>query len=102
MKKILNSILTDKGEISSSRLINLGGFLVGSTVLLYHGLWLGSLDAEVLGLYLAYCASTYSAGKLIGRKYGGKDGNGDNETTERLEATGDSRDEYSGSYARDR
>lgn len=91
-------MLTDKGEISSSRLINLGGFLVGSTLLLYHGLWLNTLDAEVFGFYLGYCAGVYGAGKLISRKYRSEDV----VDSKRLETRSDSTDEYSVSDVVDR
>lgn len=70
MKKILREITTDKGETSSARVINIGGFLVGTTLLMYHGIWLDTLSYDVFGVYMAYCAGVYTGGKYLDRRYG--------------------------------
>ena len=69
MNKFIKNILQDKGDVSSSRLINLLGAIVGSVLLLYHGLWLNSLSYDTLGVFLGYCGGVYAAGKYVSRKY---------------------------------
>lgn len=102
MKKTLSNIVTDNGSISSARVINIGGFVVGTVLLVYHGLWLDKLDAEVFGLYMLYCGGVYGTGKLIDRKYRSEDDRFSNENTRRLETSGDDADEYSVSSTPDR
>lgn len=65
----MREVVTDKGEISSARLINIVGAVTGTMLLLYHGLWLDNLSGEVLGVYLAYCSGTYGIGKYMDRRY---------------------------------
>ena len=102
MKKILKEIITDNGAISSARVINVGGFIVGSTLLIYHGLWLDKLDAEVYGLYMAYCAGVYTGGKWIERKYRSEDDRYSDEGSNRYKTGYDSNDEYNVAGSRDR
>lgn len=98
--QILKEILTDNGSISSARVINVGGFVIGSALLSYHGFWLDKLDAEIYGLYMAYCAGTYGAGKWIERKY--KDDRNTDESSDRYKASDNSNDEYNVTSTRDR
>ena len=98
--QILSEIVTDNGAISSARVINLGGFIIGSTLLMYHGLWLDKLDAEVYGLYLGYCAGVYGTGKWIERKY--KDDRYTDESSDRHKAGYNNNDEYNVTGSRDR
>ena len=78
--KILKGIVSDNSSTSSSRVINIGGFITGTILLLYHGLWLDSLNYDVLAVYLTYCSATYVGGKYVGRKYGDSNDGGNNDT----------------------
>lgn len=102
MKKILSEIVTDNGAISSGRVINVGGFIVGTVLLLYHGIWLNTLNYDVFGIYMAYAAGVYGTSKWLDRKYGGRDDRDIDEGSDRYEARYDRSDEYSVTPARDR
>lgn len=69
VKQIAKEILTDEGQISSARVINVLGAVTGTVLLVYHGMWLGTLDAEVFGIYMGYCAGVYGVGKYMDRRY---------------------------------
>ena len=102
MKKILSEVVTDNGTISSGRVINVGGFIVGSILMIYHGLWLDTLNYDVFGIYMAYAAGVYGTSKYIDRKYGGRDDRDTDEDSYRRKVSYDSSDEYSVTPARDR
>lgn len=70
MNKIAKSILTDEGNISSARSINVLGAITLTIVLVYKYIYIGDvLNENVLGIYAAYCAGVYTAGKYMDRKY---------------------------------
>ena len=102
MKKTLDSVLTDNGGLSSARIINVGGFIVGSALLMYHGLWLDKLDADVFMVYMGYCAGVYTGGKWLDRKYRSEDDRDTDEDSYRRQAGSDSSDEYSVDRSRGR
>ena len=102
MKKVLSEIVTDNGAISSGRVINIGGFIVGTILLLYHGLWLNTLNYDVFGIYMAYAAGVYGTSKWLDRKYGGKDDRYTDEGSDRYKAGYDSNDEYNVTSTRGR
>ena len=102
MKKILKEVVTDNGGTSSGRVINVLGAIVGTILVLYHGLWLDTLNYDVFGVYLAYCAGVYGTSKYLDRKYGGRDDRDYNEDRDRFETSGDSHDEYNVSGTRGR
>ena len=65
----MREMVTDTGETSSARVINIGGFVVGTVLLVYHGIWLDTLNYDVFGVYMAYCAGVYGTSKYLDRKY---------------------------------
>ena len=93
MKKTLNEIVTDGGGTSSGRVINLGGFIIGSILLGYQTYQTG-LTYDLFGVYMMYCSGTYGLSKFMDRKYGGKDGRYTDESSDRYKAGYDSNDEY--------
>ena len=100
--QILSEIVTDNGAISSGRVINVGGFIVGTVLLLYHGIWLNTLNYDVFGIYMAYAAGVYGTSKWLDRKYGGKDDRYTDEGSDRYKTGYDSNDEYNVTSTRDR
>ncbi len=73
MTKFIQEAVTDKGETSSARAINILGAVTGTILMLYHGIWLNTLSYDVLAVYLGYCSGTYAVGKYIGRRYNDAD-----------------------------
>ena len=69
MKKILKEIVTDNSNTSSGRVINVGGFIVG-TILLSYQTYQTGLTYDLFGVYMAYCSGTYGVSKYMDRKYG--------------------------------
>ena len=97
MKKIAKEILTDEGSLSSARSINVLGAITLTIVLVYKYMYIGDdLSAEVLGIYAAYCAGVYTAGKYMDRKYKDvRDDKYSNGTDERYEEYDNSDTKYS-------
>jgi len=87
VKKIAKEILTDEGQISSSRIINVLGAITLTVVLVYKYIYIGDdLSAEVLGIYAGYCAGVYGVGKYMDRRYKDvRDDRYNNGTDERYE-----------------
>lgn len=102
MKKILNEIVTDGGGTSSGRVINVLGAVVGTVLVIYHGIWLDTLNYDVFGVYLAYCAGVYGTSKYLDRKYGGRDDRNTDEGSDRYKAGYNNDDEYNVTGSRDR
>lgn len=100
--QILRELVTDSGQISSGRAINIGGFITGTILLLYHGLWLNTLNYDVFGIYMAYAAGVYGTSKWLDRKYGGNDDRDTDKSSDRYQVGYDSNDEYNVAGSRDR
>lgn len=68
MNKIMREMVTDTGETSSARVINIGGFIIGSILLSYQTYQTG-LTYDLFGVYMMYCSGTYGLSKYMDRKY---------------------------------
>lgn len=75
MSKVLFDVLSDKGNVSSARLINVVGAITGTAVVIYYGMYLEALTAEIFGIYMAYCGGVYGVGKYIDRRDNGTSNN---------------------------
>ena len=91
MINILKELITDDGALSSARFINLIGAVTGTGVIVYFA-YLTTLNTEMFGAYLAYCAGVYGMGKYITRKY---DDTNYNYGNQRFEDTGADSAKYS-------
>lgn len=69
MKQFLLQVLQSNSGKSSSRLINLLGF-VAMTIWISYSVYTSGLQYEIVAVYAAYCAGGYLGGKYIGK---GKD-----------------------------
>jgi hypothetical protein len=58
---MLRELLNPNSDVSSSRFINLGGWVTGTLLLAYEA-YLHGLDVGVFGVYLAYCGGVYGVG----------------------------------------
>ena len=67
MIKFIRDALTSGSNNSSSRIINLGGFIVG-TLLLGYQTYMTGLTYDLFGVYMGYCSLTYVGGKYVGNK----------------------------------
>jgi len=67
MLDFIKSALTSNSNHSSSRIINLGGFIVG-TILLGYQTYMTGLTYDLFGVYMGYCSLTYVGGKYVGNK----------------------------------
>ena len=63
MRSIWYDILSNSENLSSSRIINFSGMVVGTIIIIYHSIWLENLSYDVYGVYLAYAAGTYGLSK---------------------------------------
>lgn len=75
MVQFIKESLTSGSNNSSSRVINLGGFIIGSVLLTYQTLKTG-LTYDLFGVFMGYCSMVYVGGKYVGNKtesFGKKD-----------------------------
>ena len=79
MSKVLFDVLSDKGGVSSARLINVVGAITGTAVVLYNALYLNDISSELFGIYMVYCGGVYGVGKYIDRR---NDASSNNEYSE--------------------
>ena len=57
--------MSNSGVVSSARVINITGAVVGAGLIIVDVYQRGSLDATNFGIYLAYCGGVYTIGKGI-------------------------------------
>ena len=85
MSKVLFDVLSDKGNVSSARLINVVGAITGTAIVLHNAIYLNDISSELFGIYMAYCGGVYGVGKYIDRRH---DVSSNNEYPEGYKATG--------------
>ena len=69
MKKLILDLINTQTVTSSSRFINLVGF-IAMTIWISYSVYTSGLQYEIVAVYAAYCAGGYLGGKYIGK---GKD-----------------------------
>lgn len=42
--------------------------IVGTIIILYHTIWLGTLNYDIYGIYLMYAAGTYGLNRITSKK----------------------------------
>ena len=67
MVQFIKEALTSGSNKSSSRLINMSGFVV-VTILLSYQTFTSGLTYDLFGVYMLYCAGVYTGGKYVGGK----------------------------------
>ena len=63
----LKEMLNSSSNVSSSRVINFFGAIIGAVLLVYET-YFRMLTPELFGIYLAYCGGIYIGGKYLGGK----------------------------------
>lgn len=63
----LKEMLNSSSSVSSSRVINFLGAIVGAILLVYET-YLRALSPELFGIYMTYCGGIYIGGKYLGGK----------------------------------
>ena len=86
MLQFVKSSLTSGSNNSSSRIINLGGFVVG-TILLSYQTYKSGLTYDLFAVYMGYCSMVYVGGKYVGNKL-------ETKQNERLEERNDTIQRY--------
>jgi hypothetical protein len=61
----IKDLMGNSGVISSARVINVIGAVVGAGLIIADVVQRSSLDATNFGIYLAYCGGVYTIGKGI-------------------------------------
>lgn len=74
-KEFLVKMMSNGANVSSARAINIVGAVASTVLVLYHGIVLKQLSAEIFGLYLAYCGGVYGVGKVLDNKQKESDAN---------------------------
>jgi uncharacterized membrane protein len=68
----IKDLMSNSGVVSSARVINITGAVVGAGLIIADIAQRGMLDATNFGIYLAYCGGVYTIGKgisAVGHKY---------------------------------
>jgi hypothetical protein len=63
--KFIQDLMSNSGVVSSARVINVTGAVVGAGLIIVDVYQRGSLDATNFGIYLDYCGGVYNIGKGI-------------------------------------
>jgi hypothetical protein len=61
----IKDLMSNSGVVSSARVINITGAVVGAGLIIVDVYQRGSLYATNFGIYLAYCGGVYTIGKGI-------------------------------------
>ena len=61
----IKDLMSNSGVVSSARVINITGAVVGAGLIVADAAQRGMLDATNFGIYLAYCGGVYTIGKGI-------------------------------------
>jgi len=61
----IKDLMSNSGVVSSARVINVTGAVVGAGLIIADITQRGMLDATNFGIYLAYCGGVYTIGKGI-------------------------------------